>query len=177
MRSAYTLLTLCGAAAALAGCRTAADVPMATLGETTLTFANGSPAGTARLMRDGGGVSIAVTVNGMTPGAHGYHMHTVGRCEAPKFESAGGHLNPDNRRHGTLAAGGAHLGDLPNLQVGSDGTGRSTEIVAGGDAALVSIFDGDGTAVIVHAQPDDYRTDPSGNSGDRIACGVLRRTG
>ncbi|WP_240782098.1 superoxide dismutase family protein [Qipengyuania sediminis] len=152
-------------------------MPTATLGETTLLFANGSPAGTARLMRDGSGVSIAVAVSGMAPGPKGYHLHTAGRCEAPKFESAGGHLNPDNRRHGTLASGGAHLGDLPNLQVGSDGTARATEVVAGGEAALASIFDADGTAVIVHAQADDYRTDPSGNSGERVACGVLRRTG
>lgn len=176
MTRTITLSALAFAGIALTGCTTAADVPMTALGETTLLFANGSPAGTARLMRDGGGLSIAVSVTGMTPGAHGYHMHTVGRCEAPAFESAGGHLNPDNRKHGTLAAGGAHLGDLPNLQVGSDGTARATEIVAGGEAALASIFDSDGTAVIVHAQPDDYRTDPSGNSGARVACGVLRRT-
>lgn len=175
MRTPILLASILAATATTA-CTTAANMPRSTLGEATLLFANGSPAGTARLMRDGGGLSLMVNVSGMTPGPKGYHLHTAGRCEAPKFESAGGHLNPDNRKHGTLNPAGAHLGDLPNLQVGGSGSASATETVAGGEAALPSIFDADGTAVIVHAQADDYRTDPSGNSGERVACGVLRRT-
>lgn len=171
-----TLATMLAAAAGLAACTSVADVRTARVGQATLHFANGLPAGTAQLMSDGEGLHIAVAATGMTPGAHGYHLHTTGKCEAPSFTSAGGHLNPDGRKHGTEAPGGPHLGDLPNLQIGSSGTGAATEVVAGSDAALAAIFDGDGTAVVIHAGPDDYRTDPSGNSGDRVACGVLERT-
>lgn len=163
--------------AGVMGCTTMDDVPLDAVGEARLTFANGQPAGTATLLNDARGLRIVVDVTGMTPGPHGFHLHTTGKCEAPGFTSAGGHLNPDNRKHGTLAAGGAHLGDLPNLQISASGSGRATEIVSGGSGALDSIFDGDGTAVIVHAQADDYRTDPTGNAGDRVACGVFNRTG
>lgn len=163
--------------AGLAGCTSIDEVPLAAVGEARLSFADGRPAGTARLLSDARGVRIMVSATGMTPGAHGFHLHTTGRCEAPGFNSAGGHLNPDNRKHGSLAAGGAHLGDLPNLQIGANGAGNATEVVSGGSGALGAIFDADGTAVIVHANADDYRTDPTGNAGDRVACGVLSRTG
>lgn len=175
MRRTFATLTL-AAAAGLAGCTTLGDVPTERVGQATLRFANGLPAGTAQLLRNGEGLSITVAAVGMTPGAHGYHLHTTGKCEAPGFTSAGGHLNPDGRKHGTMAAGGPHLGDLPNIEIASNGAGTATQPVAGGDAALAAIFDGDGTAVVIHANPDDYRTDPSGNSGDRVACGVLQRT-
>lgn len=168
--------TLAAGAALLAGCTTLSDVPTSRVGQATLSFANGLPAGTAQLLRDGSGLRIAVAATGMTPGAHGFHLHTTGRCEAPGFTSAGGHLNPDGRKHGSQAPGGAHLGDLPNLQIGASGSGGATEAVAGGEAALAAIFDADGTAVVIHADPDDYVTDPAGNAGDRIACGVLRRS-
>jgi Cu-Zn family superoxide dismutase len=151
-------------------------MPTERVGQATLSFANGLPAGTAQLYRDGGGLRIGVAATGLTPGAHGFHLHTTGRCEAPGFTSAGGHLNPDGRKHGAQASGGAHLGDLPNLQVGANGSGTATESIAGGEAALAAIFDADGTAVVIHANPDDYVTDPTGNAGDRIACGVLRRS-
>jgi len=169
--------TLAGAAALLSGCTTLADVPTERLGQATLSFANGLPAGTAQLFRDGSGLRMVVAATGMTPGAHGFHLHTTGRCEAPGFTSAGGHLNPDGRKHGAQAPGGAHLGDLPNLQIGSTGSGSATAAIAGGEAALAAIFDADGTAVVIHANADDYVTDPTGNAGDRVACGVLRRTG
>lgn len=169
--------TLAAAAAVLAGCTTTDEFPLDAVGEARLSFANGSPAGTATLLNDAQGLRITVTASGLTPGAHGFHLHTTGKCEAPGFTSAGGHLNPDSRKHGTLAMAGAHLGDLPNLQIGAGGSGRATEVVPGGRGALGAIFDGDGTAVVVHAQPDDYRTDPTGNAGDRVACGVLSRTG
>ena len=176
MTSTLTMIAASGAVM-LAGCTTLADVPTDRVGQATLSFANGLPAGTAQLLRDGSGLRIAVVATGLTPGAHGFHLHTTGRCEAPGFTSAGGHLNPDGRKHGAQAPGGAHLGDLPNLQVSASGSATATEAVAGGDAALAPIFDGDGTAVIIHAARDDYVTDPTGNAGDRVACGVLRRTG
>lgn len=161
----------------LAGCTTMDDVPLDRVGEARLTFADGRPAGTAALLSDARGLRVTVSATGMPPGPHGFHLHTAGRCEAPDFTSAGGHLNPDNRKHGSLAEGGAHLGDLPNLQIGANGSGTATEIVPGGASALGNIFDGDGTAIIVHANPDDYRTDPTGNAGGRVACGVFNRTG
>lgn len=165
------------AGASLVACTTLADVPATTVGTAMLRFANGTPAGTAALIEDAGGLRIAVMATGMTPGAHGFHLHTAGRCEGPGFASAGGHLNPGGRKHGTLAAGGPHLGDLPNLMIDANGTGRATEAIAGGRAALDSIFDSDGTALVIHAAADDYRTDPAGNAGDRVACGVFSPAG
>ena len=159
------------------GCTTTADAPLDAVGEANLTFADGRPAGTAVLLNDPQGLRISIRATGISPGPHGFHLHTTGKCEAPGFVSAGGHLNPDNRKHGSLAQGGAHLGDLPNLAIGADRSGSATEIVPGGRGALGAIFDADGTAVVIHASADDYRTDPTGNAGDRIACGVFRRTG
>ncbi len=175
MLKALTIMAAGGVA--LAACTTMDDVPLDAVGEARLTFANGQPAGTATLLNDARGLRVAVTATGMTPGAHGFHLHTTGKCEGPGFTSAGGHLNPDKRKHGTLAAGGAHLGDLPNLQIGSGGSGSATEAVPAGRGALSAIFDGDGTAVVIHANADDYRTDPTGNAGERVACGVFSRTG
>lgn len=165
------------AVAGFGGCTTVDQVPLNEVGKARLSFADGRPAGTASLLSDARGLRVVVSATGMTPGPHGFHLHTTGKCEAPGFTSAGGHLNPDNRKHGTLAAGGAHLGDLPNLPIGPGGSGSATEIVPGGRGALAAIFDGDGTAVVVHANPDDYRTDPTGNAGDRVACGVFSRAG
>ena len=113
----------------------------------------------------------------MSQGTHGLHLHMVGRCDPPGFETAGGHLNPGMRQHGTENPAGAHFGDLPNLIVGGAGAATVTAALQGTRAeVLAQIFDADGTAVVVHAGPDDYRTDPSGNSGSRIACGVLTPT-
>ena len=126
----------------------------------------------------GGSVPRAtLNVTGMPAGEHGAHLHTVGRCDAPDFTTAGGHLNPLGKKHGTHNPQGSHLGDLPNLVVAADGTGSLTIPLAGTAAELeASLFDGDGTAIVVHAGPDDYMTDPAGNSGGRIACGVFRPT-
>lgn len=170
-------LVLTGAVA-LGACTTLADVPTERVGQATLSFANGLPAGSAQLVRSGTGLSMAVAVTGMTPGPHGFHLHTTGKCEAPSFESAGGHLNPYGRDHGTLDPEGPHLGDMLNIDVGSNGTGTANLDLPGERAgALDEIFDADGTAIVVHANADDYRTNPSGNAGSRVACGVLRRLG
>ena len=174
--TAKPLAALALASLVLAGCSTVAEVPTERVGQANLNFANGLPAGTVQLYRDGVGLRLAVAVTGMTPGAHGYHLHTTGRCEGPDFTSAGGHLNPAGRKHGSLATDGAHLGDLPNLSVNANGSGASTEALPGNrDAVLADIFDFDGTAVVIHADADDYRSDPAGNAGKRVACGVLKR--
>lgn len=176
MRSSGTIMA--GAAAVLsAGCTTMEDDPLDAVGEASLTFADGRPAGVATLLNDARGLRISINAAGMAPGAHGFHLHTTGKCEGPGFTSAGGHLNPDNRKHGTMAAGGSHLGDLSNLEIGANGAGKATEVVPGGRGALGAIFDTDGTAVVIHEQADDYRTDPTGNAGARVACGVFKRTG
>lgn len=140
-----------------------------------LTNASGQAVGTATLTQVGNSVRVALVARGLPPGAKGVHIHEVGKCEPPGFTSAGGHFNPERKQHGTLNPQGPHAGDLPNLTIGADGTGRlesTTELVSlvGGPGLL---FDADGSAVIIHAGPDDFRTDPTGNSGARLACGVI----
>ena len=164
-------------AAALAACATVDEQPSQRVGQATLRLANGLPAGTAQLLTAGGGVNISIAFAGISEGVHGVHLHTVGSCVAPEFTSAGDHLNPDGRQHGTANPAGPHWGDLPNVTIGRAGTGTLSATLRGApEGVLARLFDGDGTAVVLHATADDYRTDPSGNSGGRIACGVLTRT-
>ena len=162
------------AAMALAGCSTMDNFSASPLAEAQLTRANGVPVGTAQLVSDGSTLSLAMVATGLEPGAHGFHLHTTGRCEGPDFKNAGGHLNPLNREHGSLNPEGKHVGDMPNLEVGTSRP-ASTTIDIGPDTAAYRnyIFDADGTAIVIHAGPDDYRTDPAGDAGSRVACGVL----
>lgn len=121
-----------------------------------------------------GRATLLVSVAGLAPGTHGIHLHAVGKCEGPDFTSAGGHLNPAGKQHGLHNPAGSHLGDLPNLTVGEDGTATlSHGLGMSGQALLADLFDADGTALVIHAGPDDQVTDPSGNSGGRISCGVF----
>jgi Cu-Zn family superoxide dismutase len=162
---------------ALAGCATLEQLPTERVGSATLRLASGQPAGTAQLLGIGSTLNISIALAGLTPGTHGVHLHATGSCEAPDFQSAGGHLNPDSRAHGSENPQGAHLGDLPNVMIGANGAGTVSATLHGTRAeALAAIFDADGTAVVVHAGADDYRTDPSGNSGGRVACGVFTRS-
>ncbi|MEA3009548.1 MAG: superoxide dismutase, Cu-Zn family [Sphingomonadales bacterium] len=132
----------------------------------------------ARATAETSGDSLRVRIEAvrMSPGAYGAHLHAVGRCDAPGFESAGPHWNPTGQMHGKDNPKGMHKGDLPNLIVGTDGRGSFEYTIP--NAALsgtmaTSLIDGDGAAVVIHALPDDFRTDPSGKSGARIACGIL----
>ncbi|TMM48456.1 superoxide dismutase family protein [Qipengyuania marisflavi] len=176
MRTGIRILAPLMALAAVPACTTIYDLQSQTVGTAVLSFADGTPAGTAQLLAKGDQLSLAISVTAVAPGPHGFHLHSVGSCVTPDFKSAGGHLNPFTKSHGSLSANGAHLGDLPNLQVGASQT-ASTEVDLAGNAAnlLDKILDADGTAVVIHAGADDYRTDPSGNAGGRIACGVLSR--
>jgi len=135
-----------------------------------LKDAQGKVVGTARLNAVSGGVKIALKASGLKTGDHGFHIHAVGKCEPPAFTSAGGHFNPGNKKHGKKNPEGAHAGDLPNLKVGADGTG-SIDVTAGG----VTLKDVAGLALVIHADPDDEKTDPTGNSGTRVACGVISK--
>lgn len=160
---------------ALGACETVADLPAERLAAATLLRAGGTPAGTVQILAAGQQVTLAAAVTGIAPGPHGIHLHTVGSCARPDFASAGGHLNPLARAHGAANPAGRHAGDLPNIIVQSGGSGSLTADLQGSPAQVRDwLFDGDGTAVVVHADADDYRTDPSGNSGSRIACGVLK---
>ena len=140
-----------------------------------LKSGDGADVGMVTLSEDGNGVTVKIEAAGLEPGAHGLHLHTVGRCDGPKFESAGPHWNPTGKQHGRDNPEGAHLGDLANLDVGEDGRGTATFLVSGATLTGTTnpLLDLDGAALVVHARPDDYKTDPSGASGDRIACAVL----
>ena len=122
------------------------------------------------------GMTIDIVAEGLTPGMHGTHIHEKGECAPPSFESAGAHFNPTEKEHGFKNPKGFHLGDLPNIEVGSDGrvnvSLRLTDITLKKDVEN-SILDSDGSALIIHEKADDNITDPSGNSGDRIACAAI----
>lgn len=137
----------------------------------SLQKADGTPAGSAIATVVPDGVSVTVSVTGITPGPHGVHVHMTGKCEGPKFETAGAHWNPGNAKHGLENPEGAHAGDMPNLTVADDGTGTLSFVLKSG--TLAQLLDADGSALVVHAGEDDQKTDPSGNSGDRVACGVF----
>jgi Cu-Zn family superoxide dismutase len=138
---------------------------------------DGNSLGTLELMDMDGGVHISGELTGLPGGDHGIHIHEKGDCDAAgKFESAGAHFNPTGHQHGKDNPEGPHAGDLPNISATAEGGGALVDVeddsVTLGEGEN-SLFDADGSAIVVHADPDDYKTDPSGNSGDRIACGVI----
>ena len=140
-----------------------------------LSDAQGKSVGTAELSPAAQGVTIRLNLMNLMPGDHGIHVHTVAKCEGPAFTTAGPHLNPDMKKHGLQNPDGPHAGDMPNFTVAADGTAKSTVVAPGvtmGDDPH-SIFSNGGTALVVHAGADDMKSDPAGNSGARIACGVI----
>ncbi len=168
-------LGILGVGLLLAGCATSQyGSPQATA---QLKNARGEAVGTASFWEDASGVRILAQVRGISPGTHGIHLHAVGKCDPPEFTTAGGHFNPGNRKHGLRNPEGPHAGDLPNLQVAADGQGRLEYLtkLATLAAGPTSLFDADGAALVVHAGADDEVSDPAGNSGGRIACGVLTK--
>lgn len=160
----------------VAGCaHDRAETPSVESAQAELRDSGGRLVAHATANRAGPGVRVALEVSGLAPGSYGVHLHEIGRCDPPGFTSAGGHWNPTGRQHGGLNPQGPHKGDLPNLAVGTNGRGTLAFTVP--DAAFArgsgALLDDDGAAVVIHAGPDDYRSDPSGNSGARIACGVF----
>ena len=163
-------LGLVAGALLLAGSTTAfAQTPGATA---NVTMPNGQAVGTATFTQESGGVRIQGQSRGLPAGEHGIHVHAVGQC-TPPFESAGPHWNPAQKKHGTQNPEGPHLGDMPNVTAGQDGSAHVAVSTPSG--TLDSLMDADGASVVVHATADDYKTDPPGNSGARIACGVVTR--
>ena len=154
-----------------------ATVPPAEPGASAvLRTATGAQVGTISAMPMHRGVHVKIAASGMLPGVHGVHIHAVGRCDAPDFASAGGHWNPDATKHGTMSTSGrgpGHAGDLANLTIAADG--RGTLDAHSPSGTFADMLDADGAAFVVHAAADDLMTDPSGNSGARIACGVFTR--
>lgn len=143
-----------------------------------LVGSSGKPAGTATLSETRDGVSIRFQLSGLAPGAHGAHVHAVAKCDPPGFTTAAGHLNTTGKQHGHKNPAGWHLGDIGNVTAKADGTVDATIVVRGATLAAgpMSLLGPSGaTALVIHANPDDETTDPAGNAGPRIACGVLQR--
>lgn len=142
-----------------------------------LKDAQGAAVGTVELNETPAGVLLAVSLENVAAGAHGFHIHAVGKCEGPAFTSAGGHFNPRNHKHGMMSKDGHHAGDLPNLHVPQGGRHKA-EMLAPGVTLRKgqphSLMDEDGASVVLHAGPDDHKSDPAGESGARIACGVVQ---
>jgi Cu-Zn family superoxide dismutase len=139
-----------------------------------LKDASGNEVGKATLVATPSGVLIRLDLTGVPPGEHAFHIHTVGKCEPPDFKSAGAHFNPDETKHGFMNGDGPHAGDMPNLHVPDSGKLQvevlDSMVSLSEDPALL---DADGAALVIHAGADDYKTDPAGNAGDGIACGVI----
>jgi Cu-Zn family superoxide dismutase len=146
----------------------------ASAAQATLIDSTGKELGNLTLTDSSQAIAVTGQLTGLPPGEHAIHLHTVGRCESPKFESAGDHWNPTNRQHGKDNPRGPHFGDLPNFTVSADRLVAVQVITPGGTLqGNTPLMDSDGAAVVVHAKRDDYKTQPSGDSGDRIACGVV----
>src|SRR5574341_1515600 len=156
------------------GCSMPAQPPVQASAQ--LVDRNGKTIGTATFRAAAGGVIVNVDVKGLSTGLHAVHVHAVGKCEGPAFTSASGHFNPAQRKHGLKSPEGPHAGDLPNMYVAKDGSGRFealTDQITLKTGEPASVFDSDGSALVIHAGVDDYTTDPTGNAGDRAACGVI----
>ncbi|WP_224248069.1 superoxide dismutase family protein [Hyalangium gracile] len=140
----------------------------------SLKDAKGQPVGDVTFEQTPHGVLIKGTLSNIPAGTHAIHIHEAGKCDAPEFKTAGGHFNPSKKTHGMLSPGGKHEGDLPNLNVAQDGKVQF-EFFANGGLTVASMMDTDGASVVVHAKADDYKTDPAGDAGGRIACGVVSK--
>jgi Cu-Zn family superoxide dismutase len=154
----------------VAGCSTVAEPqggpPM------PLINASGQTIGTVRAWQTAGGVTFRINASGLPHGVHGVHVHAVGKCDPPDFASAGPHWNPTGKKHGMSNPAGPHAGDLPNVVVKANGVLGATLVLSA--ASMSSLIDADGAALVIHAAADDNMTDPSGNSGARIACAVFQ---
>ena len=142
-----------------------------------LRGSSGSFNGEATITELDTGIRVVIEASGIVPGVHAVHIHERGDCSTPDFSSAGSHWNPTRRGHGRNNPAGQHMGDMPNLIIGADGTGLIELTVngasIGGGRRRPALLDEDGAAIVIHAGPDDYASDPAGNAGPRVACGVI----
>lgn len=139
--------------------------------------AQGQSIGSASLSEMSGMVHIQLDLKGLKPGEHALHVHGVAKCEGPAFTTAGGHFNPAAKKHGLQSPDGPHAGDMENFMVQADGTAKGMVMAKGISlgAGANSVFTNGGTALVIHAGPDDMKTDPAGAAGDRIACGTITK--
>ena len=167
---------ICLVVAGCAGLRTPPAAPITASAD--VKNPQGQTVGTATLSQVTGAVRVVLEVRGLPPGQKGVHIHAVGKCDPPDFNSAGAHFNPDGKQHGLQNPQGPHAGDLPNITIGSDGSGRleSTNDRIMLAEGATSLFDADGSTIVIHAAADDFKTDPTGNSGARIACGIISKS-
>ncbi|MFD1020523.1 superoxide dismutase family protein [Thalassobacillus hwangdonensis] len=166
------LLMICGLFLLLAACQNESRSFI----EVGMYNPDGDMIGTAKLTEKPEGVQVKLSVEGLEPGPHGIHIHEYPKCEGPDFTSAGNHFNPTGKMHGLMNAEGAHIGDMPNVEPGETGLAEAELMVA--EATLKdgknSLVKGEGTSIVIHAGPDDGMSQPSGDSGERIACGVIQ---
>ena len=181
-RSLFPVATACVALLAVAACNrgkgsaAGGPAPVGTTARVSMRSASGQPIGDLSLVQTANGVLVTGLLSNLPPGTHAFHVHTVGRC-TPTFDAAGGHFNPASRQHGFRNPNGQHAGDLPNVNVAADGTVRVEAFATAFDlgSGTSGLFDGDGSAIMVHQNADDYTTDPTGSAGSRIACGEVTR--
>jgi Cu-Zn family superoxide dismutase len=174
-RRAVSLAISVAAALALASPALAEDkASPAEKASSVLKDVNGKEVGRATLTATPSGVLVSLDLTSVPPGEHAFHIHAVGKCDPPDFKSAGPHFNPDETKHGLMNPEGPHAGDMPNLHVPADGKLQvevlNPTVTLSAESALL---DNDGSALVIHAGADDYMTEPAGNAGDRIACGVV----
>ena len=156
-------------ATALTACETARE-PVGGA-PTPLIDQSGKTIGSVVAWQTAGGASFRVTATGLPHGLHGIHVHPIGRCDPPDFSTAGTHWNPTGKQHGLNNPNGPHAGDLPNVEVAANGTLSQTVVLPG--ATLAQLLDADGSSIMIHANADDYVSQPAGNSGPKIACAVI----
>jgi Cu-Zn family superoxide dismutase len=169
--SAAALAVLVGAAG-MAGAKEASAADVAA--KAAMNDAEGNSVGTVAFEQGAQGTVVHARLTNLPPGTHAFHVHETGKCEAPDFTSAGGHFNPGDQAHGFFADDGYHAGDLPNIHIAESGT-LEIEFFSEPLKLDDNLFDTDGSAVVIHAGVDDYRTDPAGDAGERVACGVIER--